>query len=329
MTNDLVITALCEGRANVKKAILLFALGVAACSPEPENDADAEMILEERAYDAPGFVDFLAVDGETVWTTNRGRVEQWSLDGIKADVVIPGPCGTMAVLEASLWVANCKDLNLYRVDTQTATVSAIIETGIAEPRGETNVVAGAGSIWVPSDAAGIISRIDPSSNEVIAEVEVVPGTFFLAFGFDSLWAVSSEKQLLQRIDPATNSVSGTVELGNQPGFLVAGEGAVWVQEQKDGTVARILPETLAVSGRTKIGESLLYGDIDVGGGKVWLRTTEEQVFVTLDAENGAILERYGDPAGSGAIRFTKTGVWTSAHDIERMSWWSNSAEKTD
>jgi hypothetical protein len=29
----------------------------------------------------PGFADFLAVDGETVWATNRGRVEQWSLKG--------------------------------------------------------------------------------------------------------------------------------------------------------------------------------------------------------------------------------------------------------
>ncbi|NNF94293.1 MAG: hypothetical protein HKM91_06840 [Altererythrobacter sp.] len=205
----------------------------------------------------------------------------------------------------------------------------IIETGIAEPRGETNVVAGAGSIWVPSDAAGVISRIDPVSNEVVAEVGVVSGTFFLAFGFDHLWAVSSERQLLQKIDPSTNSVSGTVDLGHQPGFLVAGEGAVWVQEQKDGTVAKILPEALIVSERTKIGETLLYGDIDVGGGKVWLRTTEDQVFVTLDAESGEILEKYGDPAGSGAIRFTTAGVWTSAHDIERMSWWSNSAAMAD
>ncbi len=311
------------------RAVLLFLIGVAACSPHAETDIVSEMLLEERAYDAPGFVDFLAVDGKTVWTTNRGRVEQWSFDGLKADVAIPGPCGTMGVLETSLWVANCKDLNIYRVDTQTATVMTIIETGIAEPRGETNVVAGAGSIWVPSDAAGVISRIDPASNEVVARVEVVPGTFFLAFGFDHLWAVSSERQLLQRIDPSTNSVSGTVELGNQPGFLVAGEGAVWVQEQEDGTVAKILPDALTVSERTKIGDTLLYGDIDVGGGKVWLRTTEDQVFVALDAESGEILEKYGDPAGSGAIRFTTAGVWTSAHDIERMSWWSNSAAMAD
>lgn len=308
----------------MKRASLLFVLGVAACSPEPINNADQEVGLEERAYPAPGFVDFLAVDGETVWTTNRRRVEQWARDGLRSKVPIPGPCGTMVVHEASLWVANCEDLNLYRVDTDTATVTTVIETGIAEPRGETNVVAGAGSIWVPSDSAGIISRIDPATNEVVARIEVVPGTFFLAFGFDSLWAVSSERQLLQRIDPSSNSISGTAELGNQPGFLVAGEGAVWVQEQQDGTVAKILPDELSLAARTMVGETLLYGDIDVGGGKVWLRTTEDQTFVTLDAESGEILTRYGEAAGSGAIRFTEEGIWTSAHDIERMSWWSKS-----
>lgn len=311
----------------MKKVSLLFLLGVAACSPDFKYHAGAKMGMIERAYPAPGFVDFLAIDGDTAWTTNSGRVEQWTRDGLRSEVAIPRPCGTMAVLEGSLWVANCEDLNLYRVDTETATITAVIETGIAEPRGETNVVAGAGSVWVPSDAAGIISRIDPATNEVVASVEVAPGTFFLAFGFGSLWAVSSEKQMLQRIDPSTNSVSGTAELGNQPGFLTAGEGAVWVQEQQDGTVAKILPDELYVAARTKVGETLLYGDIDVGGGKVWLRTTEDQIFVTLDAESGEILGRYGEAVGSGAIRFTRDGVWTSAHDIDRISWWSNSAEK--
>lgn len=295
---------------------------LAACSSEPPPQDPGKMAFEETVIEAPGFVDFLTIDGATTWVTNRGRVEQFSTEGIVASVEIPKPCGTMALLDGALWVANCEDLNLYRVNVETASVEAVLETGIAEPRGETNIVAGAGSVWVPSDPNGKISRIDPATNEVVATIDVTPGTFFLAYGLDALWAVNSGENLLQKIDPATNEVVGSVKLGKQPGFLAAGEGAVWVQEQGDGTVARVDPETLEVTSRTEVGDTLLYGDIDTGDGKVWLRTTEDQTFVVIDAQTGEILARVGRPEGSGAIRYTPAGIWTSAHDVLTINWWT-------
>lgn len=284
--------------------------------------------MVEHEQEVPGFADFLAIDGETVWATNAGRVEQWSRSGKLASTEVPRPCGAMSVAFGSLWVANCKDANLYRIDVATAGVKAIIPTGIANPKGETNVVAGAGSIWVPSDGAGKIARIDPETDKVIATVAVDPGTFYLAFGMGSLWAVSSDGQTLQKIDPATNRVTGKVALGRQPGFLAAGEGAVWVQEQGDGTLARIDPDTVAVTGRVKVGETLIYGDIDVGGGAVWLRTTEDQTFAVIDPHTLDIVERAGKPSGSGALRYTPDGVWTTAHDLHTLSWWTGMPGKS-
>lgn len=295
--------------------ILSLAMLCAAAPPDPTA-------LREEAYNVPGFADFLAVDGSTVWATNDGRVEQWSTKGKRASVAVPKPCGAMAVAFGSLWVANCKGGNLYRIDLQTARIQAIISTGIANPKGELNVVAGAGSIWVPSEEAGKIARIDPASNKVAAAISVDPGTFYLAFGFDSLWAVSSAGQSLQRIDPQTDVVASKVKLGQQPGFLAAGEGAVWVQEQGDGTVARIDPQTVEVSGRVKVGKTLIYGDIDAGGGRVWLRTTEDQTFVAIDPKSMEILARAGKSSGSGALRYTPSGIWTTAHDLKTLSWWS-------
>lgn len=298
-----------------------------ACSqaPEPGGSDAADAAFTENAIEVPGFADFLAVDGDTVWTTNDGRVEQWSRDGLIESVAIPRPCGTMAILDGALWVANCTDANLYRVGIETGEVETVMETGLANPRGETNVVAGAGSVWVPSDAEGTVARIDPASDTVTARVDVVPGTFFLAFGEGALWAVSSDESLLQRIDPETNAVTGTADLGEQPGFLVAGEGAVWVQEQGDGTVARVDPETLEVTGRAEVGETLLYGDIDVGEGKVWLRTTEDQTFAVIDAETLEVIDRVGRAEGSGALRYTPEGIWTSAHDVQTLTWWAPAA----
>ncbi|WP_354278310.1 Vgb family protein [Sphingomonas trueperi] len=292
---------------------MLLAAAPADADPQPR---------EAQVLTVPGFADFLAVDGDSVWATNKGRVERWSRGGKLAEVAMSHPCGAMAIAAGSLWVADCKEGTLNRIDLKTAKLLAAIPTGIANPKGELNVVAGAGSIWVASDDAGKVARVDPADNHVVASIVVDPGTYYLAFGFDAVWAVSSGQQSLQRIDPATNQVTGRTKLGKQPGFLAAGEGAVWVQEQGDGTLARIDPATVEVSGHVKVGADLLYGDIDTGGGMVWLRTTADQTFVTIDPKTLAILGRLGKPSGSGALRFAGTGVWTSAHDVHTLSWWS-------
>jgi DNA-binding beta-propeller fold protein YncE len=133
--------------------------------------------------------------------------------------------------------------------------------------------------------------------------------------------VSADQQSLQKIDPQTNAVVHRTVLGREPGFLVAGEGAVWVQEQGDGTLARIDPETGDVSGRVKVDETLKYGDIDAGGGKIWLRTTAGQTFVVIDPVTLTIRARVGKGTGSGALRYTRKGVWTTSHDVHTLSWW--------
>ncbi|CAN5160209.1 hypothetical protein BH10PSE12_BH10PSE12_18260 [soil metagenome] len=301
----------------MKRTVGLIAVLAALCgaaSPDPKA-------LSEETFSVPGFADFLAVDGETVWATNAGRVEQWSTKGKLASVDMPKPCGAMAVAFGSLWVANCKGGDVYRIDLKTSHILATIPTQVG-PSGELNVVAGAGSIWVPSQTTGKIARIDPETNTVAASISVAPGTSYLAFGFDALWAVSGVGQSLQRIDPNTDTVTNTIKLGQQPGFLAAGEGAVWVQEQGDGTVARVDPQTVEVSGRVKVGKTLIYGDIDTGGGKVWLRTTEDQTLVAIDPTSLEILARSGKASGSGALRYTSSGIWTTAHDLKTLSWWS-------
>lgn len=308
-----------QGGTILKTSIWTAAWIAAGLTVTPASAAE----LGEQVIPVPGFADFIAVDGETVWVTNAGRIERWARDGKRAEVAMAHPCGAMTIAFGSLWVADCKKGTLNRIDVQTAKISAVIPTGIANPKGELNVVAGAGSVWVASDAKGMIARIDPATNAVTASIPVNPDSFYLSFGMDSLWAASGSQRSLQKIDPATNKVVATTALGREPGFLAAGEGSVWVQEQGDGTVARIDPATATVSGRVKVDDTLKYGDIDTGGGKVWLRTTAGQTFVVIDPASLAITARMGKAAGSGALRFTDKGVWTTAHDAHTMSWWSS------
>ncbi|MFM9936579.1 MAG: YncE family protein [Novosphingobium sp.] len=304
------------------KGMLMAAAALCAVSPFAAQADEAPPKPEVQVV--PGFADFLAIDGETVWATNKGKVEQWSRKGKLAEAPVTRPCGGMSVEFGALWVADCPAGVVTRIDTKTGKVIARIASGIANPEeGELNTVTGAGSVWIGSDAKGMIARIDPATNKVIASIPVESGSWYLTYGLGALWAVSAKAQVLQRIDPVTNTVTGKVALGAAPGFLVAGEGAVWVQEQGDGTVARIDPASVKITGRVKVGANLKWGDIDTGGGKVWLRTTDDQEFAVIDPESLAVLARLGKPVGSGALRWTPQGVWTSAHDVHTLTWWPN------
>jgi hypothetical protein len=81
-----------------------------------------------------------------------------------------------------------------------------------------------------------------------------------------------------------------------------------VQEQGDGTLARIDKDSGAVSGRVKVGDNLKWGDIDTGGGKVWLRTTDDQQFAVIDPVTLAIRARVGARRAAGLCVTPRRGV---------------------
>jgi mono/diheme cytochrome c family protein len=148
----------------------------------------------------PGSADFLVADDDAVWITNRGRLEKLVRNepAPVASVVMPRPCGAPAVGFGAVWVANCTDRSLYRIDRSTATVTATIATGLADRSGELSVAAGAGSVWVLSDAAGVLSRIDPQTNQVTAKIPVAPNSFAAVFDFGAVWVTNARANRLQQ-----------------------------------------------------------------------------------------------------------------------------------
>lgn len=315
---------------NLRTFAFALAAGVAALplAAQAEEAAAAPTTHGEQIIHVPDFADFLAPDGDTVWATNKGRVERWTRDkGKTAEVAIAKPCGAMVIADGSLWVIDCVGGTLNRIDLKTAKLVATIPTGVAKlTKSELQLAAGAGSVWIASDAKGQISRVDTATNKVVATVTVDPETSYLTFGFGAVWAICLPAQTIQKIDPATNAVTKRTALGAAPGFSATGEGAVWVQEQGDGTLAKIDPTSGDVIGRVKVGKVLKWGDIDTGAGTVWLRTTEDQTFVAIDAQTLAIKARVGKAEGSGALRYTSAGLWTSAHDVHTITWWPEPAK---
>ena len=272
-----------------------------------------------------GYADFLVLHNERAWVTNEGRVELLAPnDSVPvATVPIAEPCGAMAVDFGALWVVNCRAKTLARIDLATNRLVTEIATGVADPSGELSVATGAGSVWLLSDSAGVLSRIDPATNRVIARITVQPHSFAAVFGFGSVWISTTGKKgtlgdgSVQRIDPATNRVSATIRVGPTPRFLAAGEGGVWTLNQGDGTVSRVDPATNKLVATVHAAVPGTGGDIATGAGGVWVRA-KPMLLQLIDPKRNAVVERYGPPAGSGAVRANEHHVWVTAHDIHTV-----------
>jgi virginiamycin B lyase len=272
----------------------------------------------------PGFADFLVADGDGVWTTNEGRVEKLQRNRQEpvATVPVPNPCGGMEIGFGALWVANCQDASLYRIDLKTTRVTAVIPTGLADRNGELSLAAGAESVWLLTDEGGVLSRVDPQTNRVSTRIKVAPYSYAAVFGFGSVWITNTGKAgssngFVQRIDPGTNSVVATIPVGSTPRFLAAGEGGVWTLNQSDGSVSRIDPASNKLVATIAVGVEGPGGDIATGAGAVWVRASKVLLSV-IRPETNRVVERLGPPAGSGAVRIAGKFIWVTAHDIHTV-----------
>lgn len=309
----------------IPAVLILFAGSVMLCSAQ---DLPKSIPIAERAIatlSIPGFADFLVAEGDSVWVTNTGRVETLRYDCPLpvATVPVPEPCGAMSIAYGSLWVANCKDASVYRIDLKTRTVVSIIKSGLADPDGELSLAVGAGSLWVLTDQTGILSRIDPKTNQIVARIKVAPHSYAADFGFDAVWITntcsvnSRDSNSVQRIDPLTNQVTATIPVGPTPRFLTVGEGAVWTLNQGDGSVTRIDPKTNKVVATIPVGMEGSGGDIAAGRGRIWVRG-KKILLEAIDPATNRVVEVFGPPAGSGAVRVAGKFVWVTAHNTKTV-----------
>jgi virginiamycin B lyase len=278
-----------------------------------------ERLKPEAIFAVPGAPDWIAVD-EEVWISNKpkdsvARLNPKTNAAGAAIQVGKRPCSGLAVGFGSLWVPNCGDQTLSRVDLKTGGVAATIPCTIGNTEG--SIAAGAGSIWIVTDSKGTLARIDPATNGIVAEVYVAPGSYGLAYGEDALWVTSSERNLVTRVDPRTNLIVETIAVGKTPRFIAAGGGAVWALNQGDGSVSRIDPATNKVVATIEVGVPGSGGDIAVGEGSVWV-TAFEYPLSRIDPATNAVVQQFTGKGGD-AVRVGLGSVWLS--NLEAGSVW--------
>jgi len=185
------------------------------------------------------------------------------------------------------------------------TLAEIQLTG--EPR---YMVADFGSVWVAvdQDTGGLLVRIDPTTNKIIASIPVGsdPGGVVVAAG--SIWVASYDDGTLTQVDPATNAVLATIPVGPRPWEVAVDAGMIWTRNS-DATLTRVDP----VAGRrvqvVEVGEA--HGQVNAGNGSVWTVVVNDGL-VRLDSATGRILGSVPIPGCCrGDMLVTPDLVWAA------------------
>jgi streptogramin lyase len=205
------------------------------------------------------------------------------------------PCGGIVNAFTALWVANCGDGTLARIDTKTNKAAATIATGVG--RGRRLIAATTDSIWLLSDTRTTITRIDPQEKTVVAELRVPADCGSLIFGESALWLACPAQNRVLRIDPVTNLVDKSIEVSAQPESLAIGETSVWVLCAKDGKLERIDPKTNKVAKTIELGAPAAGGTVTVGDGFAWVSMPSFPITRIDPAADKVVQQFYGDAAG--------------------------------
>jgi DNA-binding beta-propeller fold protein YncE len=179
----------------------------------------------------------------------------------------------------SLWETT-RDHRVVRVDVASNEVVASIRVAPGENDWDDEIAIGYGSVWVAVGDRGMLVRIDPSSDQVVARIRgfgVSNSGMPIAIGEGAVWALRlvGDREMLFRVDPLTNHLIARIPVGprpaSAPGTVTVGAGSVWTGNW-DSTISRIDPVTNSVIATYKLEDPPQ--NVTFGYGAIWVDAYE-------------------------------------------------------
>ena len=218
------------------------------------------------------------------------------------------PCASLVSAFTSVWVPSCGARAVSRINPADSKVTAKADIEVANAEGR--IAAGVGSIWVVSDRKGVVTRLDPDSNQPVAEIIIAGGAAAVLFHDDALWVTGGAGKKLTRVNPHNNEIVETIDVGPAPTRLAASDGAVWTLNQGDGSVTRVDTATNKVVVTINIGGEVAAGEIAAGEGSVWVSAPGVPL-VRIDPRTNKVTQRFSGEGG-GAILVAHGSLWLGA-----------------
>lgn len=219
-------------------------------------DATSVLRFDPLTLDAITTIDIGAapkgvlVTSTAVWvaSTRGGAVER--IDPATNTIVGPtivgptGPSGPNWLTRGfgSIWVGVPNRGSVFRINETTNAIEATIPIlSPATPCG--GLATTSTAIWVAScEGSHLVAQIDPTTNTVVAYIDVGGDSFVFAVVADRPWISPTEGQIV-RVDPVSHAVDRVIapgpEFASGGGDIVVAAGSLWIVDFAANRVLRL------------------------------------------------------------------------------------------
>jgi virginiamycin B lyase len=163
---------------------------------------------------------------------------------------------------------------------------------------------------VAQDTGGLLVRIDPGTEQILASIPVGGSPVGIAAADGSIWVTSYDDGTLIRVDPATNKVVATIPVGPAPAQLAVDAGMIWVVNSH-ATIARVDPAANRRVQVVTVGAGVQFQGVAAGNGSVWT-VVKGTGLARLDSATGRIVASIPIPrCCEGDLLVTRDLVWVT------------------
>jgi class 3 adenylate cyclase len=285
-----------------------------AAAPLAEEPAGMDARARRMAIAAGGVIGAALVTGVLIVLGLGGQAAPTA--GVNTVVQIDG-ANTIAsaVAVARAPIALSAGAGALWVASEAGTVTRIdLDTRATQVVGGVGIpsamaVAGS-SAWVAQGYEGRISRIDTETVELRETLELHGRR--IAATDEGIWMTDDLADRVIHLSGVTFAELGTVALqaGSGPRGVATDGSTVWVANQRSATLIRIDQASLATVGHP-IGLGSPPTEVAVAGGSVWVTSLEADTLYRVDPEQGrvaATIEVCDEP---DAIAASADGVWVA------------------
>ena len=218
-------------------------LWVASAGSETVSRIDTRAAIELDRRGGFGVPGAIASSEDAVWVVDgfsgRLSVIDPRLNTVTLVATDMEGVGGLASGFGAMWLTDAVGDRVIRLNTRTRQVEATIE--LPADSGPAAIAIGNDAVWVANQVAMTLSRIDPSSNEVVAAaIPLCCRPSALAVLDSDVWVVSADSDRTQRVDAERGAVAVTVdEVGDGPSAVIARDDGVWVANALDQSVVRL------------------------------------------------------------------------------------------
>jgi virginiamycin B lyase len=226
---------------------------------------------------------------------------------VEATFVLGGDPDWMAVAEDAVWVTTSSLNRVTRLDaaTNTAGISITVQNPCS------GLIAGYGSLWIPSCADRTLIRANLETGKIEATIAAPPADSegCIAVGAGGVWLATSKKGTLSRIDPQTNTVIASIPLPSGSYCPVFADNFIWVTSFDRNVLTKVDPASNSAIVQIRVGKRPRFAA--AGAGAVWTLNQGDGTISrvnTSDGKLGASISA-GLKGHGGEITFGFGSVW--------------------